>query len=192
MTHRAKLLAAGLVLGLIGAGSTLWWRPVSREEKAVFLAALEQGRFEATPQAVTRRTAFDDLANSRSLEAGFYGWCFRRAKLSPELIGNFRRANRLQATIPFNFSEASRIPLTNVHEPIEELSRWASRDPYASCTRKCSNHIRFSRVGFSEDGQTALVAVDFHCPICSYDGFFLLRKSSATWRLVDRCAVLVS
>jgi len=193
MTHRIKVLAVGFVLGLVGIGGAAWWWPVSREEQVVFLAVLKQGHFEATPQAITRRTALDELANSRSLEAGFYKWCFRRATISPELVEEFKRKNRFQATIPFNFSKASRIPITDVHEPLEELSRWASRDPYAaSCTRKCSNHIRFSRVGFSTPRDTALVAVDFHCPICSYNGFFLAKKNESAWRLVDQCAVLVS
>lgn len=57
---------------------------------------------------------------------------------------------------------------------------------------KYGSHYVFSRVGFSEDDNEALVYVNYHCPLCGEGAYYWLRNINGKWEIVDKRRTWVS
>lgn len=185
-----RLIGYACVAVACTLGVLAWKWPVPLEEQVVYHAVLTELHLEDRVLAVENRTSLSREAT----EEKFSRDCFARLGASSDLVNAFRDANRHQRTVPRGVVQRAGLALSNRHGPTARLARQVtgSKELSSCLDPGWSNHVRLSRVGFSADGQTAMLFVDFHCALCGYRGFVVLKRSEGPWSVSKECTLSVS
>lgn len=142
-------------------------------------------------QAGTERLVLGDSALARSIGAAEAAWLQGQAPtISTELLEHFRQQNASRTPLPD--LPALPVPIERIgdHE-LRRLLPGSNPDQWwAEFYRRfpaSPGSVRLSRVGFSPDGNHALVYMHHGCGgLCGSGGFLVLRKQDGLWRIQQR------
>lgn len=118
-------------------------------------------------------------------------------ELIPETIEDFQAKNKEIAQLKKKFPTKINYKLINIDELREffayEFDGEMDWEAFYKKYPKSGGLYTFSRVGFSQDGQQALLFVTNWCrSLCGEGNYYLLKKENGEWKVINKHMIWIS